>query len=156
KGRPTPKRSEAERNRYRSIQGGTTSGRTTTSTRDPSRKLTPEEKSRERDRVRADRTKRMEAMRRGEDWALPPRDPGPLRQLARDYVDSHRRVSEYYMYALLVLLVALFTRNATLQNFTGPLVFLLIAIILIDATLISRGLRKLVAERFPGQSAKGL
>jgi Protein of unknown function (DUF3043) len=155
KGRPTPKRSEAERNRYRSIQGGTTSGRTT-STRDPGRKLTPEEKARERDRARTDRTKRMEAMRRGEDWALGPRDQGPLKKLARDYVDSHRRASEFYMYALLVLLVALFTRNSIVESYTGPLVFVLIAIIAIDAFLIRRGLQKLVAERYPGQSTRGL
>lgn len=155
KGRPTPKRSDAERNRYRSIQGGTTSGRTT-GTRDPGRKLTPEEKARERDRARSDRTKRMEAMRRGEDWALGPRDQGPLKKLARDYVDSHRRASEFYMYALLVLLVALFTRNKIVESYTGPLVFVLIAIIAIDGFLIRRGLLKLVAERYPGQSTRGL
>ena len=48
-------------------------------------------------------------MRRGEEWAMPPRDRGPVKALARDYVDSKRRVSEYYMYGLLVLLVLLFT-----------------------------------------------
>jgi hypothetical protein len=157
KGRPTPKRSEAERSRYRSIQGGTTSGRTSSGpARDPSRKLTPEEKAREKDRARTDRTKRLEAMRRGEDWALSPRDQGPLKKLTRDYVDSHRRASEFYMYALVILLVALFTRNKVVESYTGPLVFVLIAIILIDALFISRGLRKLVAERFPGQSTRGL
>jgi Protein of unknown function (DUF3043) len=156
KGRPTPKRSEAERNRYRSIKGGTTSGRATTTTRDPGRKLTPEEKAREKSRIRSDRDKRMQAMRRGEDWALSPRDQGPRKKLARDYVDSHRRPSEFYMYALLVLLVALFTRSTVIESYVGPLVFVLIAVIVIDAYFISRALRKLVAERFPGQSTRGL
>lgn len=156
KGRPTPKRSEAERNRYRSIQGGTTSGRTTSTVRDPGRKLTPEEKAREKDRARSDRTKRMEAMRRGEDWALGPRDRGPLRKLARDYVDSHRRPSEFYMYALLVLLVALFSRNQVVATYVGPLVFVLIAIIVTDGFFIGRSLRKLAAERYPGESTRGL
>ena len=45
KGRPTPKRSEAEANRYRSITGSTTSGRSRPSTATPARKLTPEEKA---------------------------------------------------------------------------------------------------------------
>jgi len=44
-------------------------------------------------------------MRRGEGWALNPRDRA-RRALARDYVDSKRRVSEYYMYILVVLLAA--------------------------------------------------
>jgi DUF3043 family protein len=156
KGRPTPKRSEAERNRYRSIQGGTTSGRAPTTARDPGRKLTPEERAREKDRVRSERDKRMQAMRRGEDWALSPRDKGPKKKLVRDYVDSHRRPSEFYMYALLVLLVVLFTRNAVIESYVGPLVFVLIAIIVIDGYFISRALRKLVAERFPGESSRGL
>ena len=33
---------------------------------------------------------------------------GPVRALARDYVDSRRRISEYYMYGLGVLVVLLF------------------------------------------------
>ena len=46
-----------------------------------------------------------EAMQRGEEWALPPRDRGPVKALARDFVDSRRRVSEFYMYGLVFLLV---------------------------------------------------
>src|SRR5215471_21653186 len=106
KGRPTPKRSEAERDRYRSITGSTTSGRGTRTGSGPKGKLTPEDKA----SARAERTRRTEAMRRGEDWALSPRDRGPVRKLAWDYVDSHRRPSEYYMYVLIVLLVALLSR----------------------------------------------
>src|SRR5215471_15045167 len=107
KGRPTPKRSEAERNRYQSITGSTTSGRSPRTGTGPKGKLTPDDKA----RARADRVRRTEAMRRGEDWALGPRDRGPIRKLARDYVDAHRRPSEYYMYVLIVLLVALLSRN---------------------------------------------
>jgi hypothetical protein len=154
KGRPTPKRSDAERNRYRSIQGGTTSGRG--SSPDPRRKLSPEEKARERDRGRSERAKRMEAMRNGEDWALTARDKGPLKKLARDYVDSHRRVSEYYMYALIVLLVALFSRSTAIESYVGPLIFVLIAIIAIEGFFTSRALRKLAAERYPAESTRGL
>lgn len=156
KGRPTPKRSEAERNRYRSIQGGTTSGRTTSTVRDPGRKLTPEEKARDKDRVRAERARRSEAMRRGEDWALGPRDRGPLRKLARDYVDSRRRVSEYMMYGLVVLLVAMFSRNAVITSYVTTIMYVMFAAIIVDGYLIGRALRKLAAERFPGQSTRGL
>ena len=59
KGRPTPKRSEAERRRYQSIQGGTTSGRTPAATRDPARKLTPEEME-----EHAERREELQAQRR--------------------------------------------------------------------------------------------
>src|ERR1700735_5361126 len=70
KGRPTPKRSEAEANRYRSLTGSTTSGRGPRPTATPGRKLTPEEKEKARSQARNDRAKTMQAMRRGEEWAL--------------------------------------------------------------------------------------
>jgi|SRR5579875_733365 hypothetical protein len=152
KGRPTPKRSEAERNRYRSITGAATSGRGPASAGSARRKLTPEEKA----RARAERERRMTAMRRGEEWALGPRDRGPVRKLARDYVDAHRRPSEYYMYVLLILLVALLSRNATLNTYVSPLVLVLIVVVAVDAFLIRRALRKLAAERCPGESTRGM
>ena len=142
KGRPTPKRSEAERRRRQPITGS----------RAPAAPRTPEDKA----RARTERSRRYDAMKRGEDWALNPRDRGPARALTRDYVDSKRRISEYYMYVLIVLLAAVFLRNKALQDYISPLVLVLVVIILIDAWLIRRGLFKLVAERLPGESTKGL
>jgi hypothetical protein len=95
-------------------------------------------------------------MRRGDDWALNPRDRGPVRALARDYVDSKRRISEYYMYVLVILVVAVFARNKELQAIITPFILVLVAVVFIDAQLIRRGLRRLVAERLPGESTRGL
>jgi hypothetical protein len=154
KGRPTPKRSEAEANRYRSVTGSTTSGRNRSSTAAPSRKLTPEEKS----KVRSERSKQMDAMRRGEEWALQPRDRGPMKKLARDYVDAHRRPSEFYMYALIVLVISLVLGKAH-KALNSDLQFLLLAIIvviIVDALLLRRSISKLAKERLPGQSTRGI
>jgi hypothetical protein len=156
KGRPTPKRSEAERDRYQSIQGGRSSGTRTSSAGRPATPRTPEQKARDKERLSTDRNRRMEAMRRGEDWALGPRDKGPARKLARDYVDAHRRPSEFYMYALVVLLIVLITHDKALSNYVSYLVMALIAVIVIDGFFIRHALRKLVAERLPGQSSRGL
>src|SRR5579859_3776199 len=142
KGRPTPKRSEAERNRRQPITGA----------RPAPAPRTPEDKA----KARTDRTRRYDAMRKGEAWALNPRDRGPAKALARDYVDSKRRVSEYYMYILVVLLVAVFIRNKAEQEFVSPLVLALVLIILVDAQLLRRGLNRLMAERLPGESTRGL
>jgi len=142
KGRPTPKRSEAERRRRQPITGS----------RAPAAPRTPEDKA----KARNERGRRYEAMKRGEDWALNPRDRGPARALARDYVDSKRRISEYYMYVLVVLLAAVFLRSKALQTYISPLVLVLVVIILIDSQLIRHNLRKLVAERLPGESTRGL
>ncbi len=143
KGRPTPKRSVAESKRRQPIAG---------SSRAPAAPRTKEDKA----KARTNRASRYEAMRRGEAWALNPRDRGPARALARDFVDSKRRVSEYYMYILVVLLAAVFVRSAAAQAIISPLVLVLIVVILIDATLIRRSLHKLMAERLPNESTRGL
>jgi Protein of unknown function (DUF3043) len=142
KGRPTPKRSEAERGRRQPITGS----------RAPAAPRTPEDKA----KARSERARKYDAMKRGEAWALNPRDRGPARALARDFVDSKRRLSEYYMYVLVVLLLAVFLRDKVLQTYISPLVLVLIFIIGVDALLIRRSLFKLMAERLPGESTRGL
>ncbi len=142
KGRPTPKRSVAEAKRRQPITGS----------RPSAAPRTPEDKA----KARASRAGRYEAMKRGEAWALNPRDRGPARALARDFVDSKRRISEYYMYVLIVLLAAVFLRNKATQEFISPLVLVLVVVILIDAFLIPRKLTALVTERLPGESTRGL
>jgi hypothetical protein len=158
KGRPTPKRSEAEANRYRSLTGSTTSGRGPRPAATPGRKLTPEEKEKARAQARNDRGKTMQAMRRGEEWALQPRDRGPVKKLARDYVDAHRRPSEFYMYALIVLVISLVAGKShkALNADLEYLLLAIIAVIIVDAILLRRSINKLVAERLPGESTRGI
>jgi hypothetical protein len=154
KGKPTPKRSTAEANRYRTITGATTSGRGRTTGTDPRRKLTPEEKA----KARQDRSKQMQAMRRGEDWALGPRDRGPAKRLARDYVDAHRRPMEYYMYALIILIIALFAgkSNSALGSYMQYFLLVIVVIIAVDGLLLRRSVMKVVHERLPNESTRGL
>jgi hypothetical protein len=141
KGKPTPKRSEAERRRRQPY------------TAPKDRK---EAARYSRDRQRSDRTRRMEAVRRGEEWALPPRDRGPVKALARDYVDSKRRVSEYYMYGLLVLLVLLFVPSLIVKTIVPLLVLSAVLVMAIEGVYIGRRVKAVAAERLPGESTRGL
>ena len=154
KGRPTPKRSAAEANRYRTLTGSTTSGRGRPAATDTRRKLTPEEKA----KARQDRTRQMQAMRRGEDWALGPRDRGPAKKLARDYVDAHRRPMEFYMYALIFLVIALFAgrSNAALASYMQIFLLVIIAVIAVDAYFLRRSIVNVIHERLPGESTRGV
>jgi hypothetical protein len=141
KGKPTPKRSDAERRRrqpYSAPKDRKEAARTS------------------RDRQRADRSRRMEAVRRGEEWALPPRDRGPVKALARDYVDSKRRVSEYYMYGLLVLLVLLFIPSLVVKSIVPVLVLSAVVVMAIEGVFIGRRVKALAAQRLPGESTRGL
>jgi hypothetical protein len=154
KGRPTPKRSTAEASRYRTVTGSTTSGRGPAKAPDPRRKLTSEEKARARD----DRNRQLQAMRKGEEWALGPRDRGPAKKLARDYVDAHRRPMEFYMYALIVLIIALFAgrSNTALSSYMQIFLLVIIAVIAVDAILLRRSIFKVLHDRMPNESTRGL
>jgi Protein of unknown function (DUF3043) len=157
KGRPTPKRSQAEANRYRSITGSTTSGRGRPAASTPGRKLTPEEKAKARTEARIERDRTAQAMRRGEDWAYSPRDRGPIKGLARDYVDAHRRPSEFYMYALVLLVIGLVAgKHGAIGSYLQIVLLAIIAIIVVDALLLRRSISKLAAERLPDQSTRGI
>jgi hypothetical protein len=152
KGRPTPKRSEAERNRYRSIQGGTTSGRGAPASSATARKLTPEEKARDK----AERAKRYDAMKRGDESALGARDRGNVRRYARNYVDSHRRISNYMMIIIVLLIVALPTLGKASGSSVSYIEFGVIAIIILDAYFLGQTIRKQAEKRYPNESTRGL
>jgi hypothetical protein len=137
KGRPTPKRSEAERARRYKAPGDRKEALRQSKTRD-----------------RSTRARKAEAMRRGEEWALPAKDKGPVRALARDYVDSRRRLSEYYMYGLGVLVVLLFLPSTRL--FVDYLVLVVVVIMLAEGSFIGRQIVKLAKERFPGEPTRGV
>jgi hypothetical protein len=141
KGRPTPKRSEAERRRRQPYTA-------------PADKKAAYAQSRDRDR--ATRTRRTEAMRRGEAWALPRKDQGPVRALARDYVDSHRTLSEFYMFAVLALVVLLFIPGLRKSAVLDYAVLGLLLVILTEAIITSTRVIKLSQQRFPGESTRGI
>jgi len=95
-------------------------------------------------------------MRRGESWALPRKDQGQVRALARDYVDARRSISEYYMFGVLVLVVLLFLPALRKSAVIDYAVLLILAVIVIESILVSGRVIKLAQERFPGESTRGL
>ncbi len=141
KGRPTPKRSEAERRRRQPYSA-------------PADRKAASQQSRDRDR--AARARRNDAMRRGESWALPRKDQGPVRALARDYVDSRRSLSEYYMFGVLVLVVLLFVPALRKSAAIDYAVLLILAVIVTESIIVSGRVIRLAHERFPGESTQGL
>jgi hypothetical protein len=139
KGRPTPKRSEAERRRRYNAPGDRKEALRQSRTRD-----------------RSARARKTEAMRRGEEWALPAKDKGPVRALARDLVDSKRRLSEFYMYGLVVLLFLLFLHNTVMQTLLPLLLIVMVLIMVVEGYLVGRRVTTLANERFPGESTRGI
>ncbi|GAA0242959.1 hypothetical protein GCM10009527_044600 [Actinomadura nitritigenes] len=141
KGRPTPKRSEAEKRRRQPI--------TAPSTRKEAYKKVRERQATERERARA-------GMARGDEKYLLKRDKGPVRRLARNYVDARRTVGSYLMYGMFaIVLLSLLPIPAAklLVLFAPPL---LLIVVFGEGLMLSRGVKKLAAERHPDEDTKGV
>ena len=141
KGAPTPKRSEAQSGRRQPYQAPT------------DRKAAA---AQSRERGRDDRARRTAALQRGEQWALPRKDQGPVKALARDVVDSRRGISEYYLYGIVVLILLLFI-PALKGTIIVDLVILAVLLVIVgEGWLVSRRVLRLARERFPGESTRGI
>lgn len=139
KGRPTPTRREREAAR-----------------RTP---LVPVDrkaaKRQSRDEARKQRVEQREAFARGDEKALPPRDKGPVKGFIRDYVDSRRNFGEILLPLMLIVLVLTVLPNRTLQMSAFFLVWLVVVLGIIDATLMVRKVKTQIRERFNTEAPRG-
>lgn len=135
KGRPTPKRKEAEAANKRPLV--------------PTDRKAAGKAGRQQAKEQRDREYR--AMQTGDERFMPAKDRGPQRRFVRDYVDARWNLAELILPAAAVLLVV----QLTLSN-AAPLlaalailvlyVFVLAAII--DGWIMWRGLKKVYAAKF--------
>ncbi len=144
KGRPTPKRSEVERAR-----------------RQPYTPPPADRKAaaaQQRERRRSEQKRRMDAMKRGEEWAMPARDRGPVRALARDYVDSRRFiVSEYILFGVFALIFIIFAAGSTKHSALVLYAELgIVGVIAIESLYYGTQVMRLVKRRLPGESTRGI
>lgn len=100
----------------------------------------------------------MDAMKRGDEWALPARDRGAVRGLARDYVDSRRFiVSEYILFGVFVLILIIFLLGSSKNS--GIVLYIelaIVGIIAVEALYHGARVTSLARQRLPGQSTKGI
>jgi hypothetical protein len=141
KGAPTPKRSEAEANRRQPYQA-------------PGDRKAAGQRTKQLGRD--ERLRRSQALQRGEEWALPPKDRGPVRALARDVVDARRGIGEYYIFTIFLLVVLLVLPYQSSKLIADVFVVVLLAVMLGEGWMVSSRIKRLAQERFPNQSTKGL
>ncbi len=141
KGAPTPKRSAAQASRRQPYQP-------------PANRKAASQQSRQRER--AERIRRSAALQRGEQWALPRKDQGQVRALARDVVDARRGVGEYYMILVGLLVVLLIMPSQSAKLIADIVVVVLLVVIIVEAMLVGTKIKRLAAQRFPNESTKGV
>ena len=142
KGRPTPKRSEAEKLRKKRM----------TPPRDRKQAA-----ALQRERMRSEREKRMQAMKTGDERYLPARDRGPVRHFVRDFVDARRSAAEFLLPLLVVILALSFVpRSVTWAvNATVTLWMLTIVLTALDSVFLVWRLGRALKTRFPDTSTRG-
>jgi hypothetical protein len=140
KGRPTPKRSEAQGRR----QGPPPPPPTT-------RK---EAYKRMRAQQAAKRGEVRRGAARGEDSYLPARDRGPARKLARDLVDSRRNVGSFFLAIAGVAFVGTIVPNLAVRSYASFLLMGFFLLLIVDSVVLGRKIKRKVAERFPDGTEK--
>ncbi|OAR25474.1 hypothetical protein A8W25_07580 [Streptomyces sp. ERV7] len=140
KGRPTPKRSEAQTQRRRA------------STVPTDRK---EAAKRSREVRRIELAKQREALANGDQRYLPARDKGAVRKFVRDYVDSRFCIAEFFLPLAVIILVLSMVRIGSLQNIALLLWLAVIVLIVLDSIGLAFRLKRQLKERFQDEPTKG-
>lgn len=142
KGRPTPKRRDAQKRR---------------------RAVVPADKKEaaklRRERSREQRQLQRQALLSGDERHLPPRDAGPEKRLARDVVDSRFTLGQIFFGMILVVLLAgiLIPRSyPTVLAAINVLSFVAVGAVFFDSFRIGRKARRLVATAYSEKQAFGI
>ena len=131
KGKATPSRKQHEAANRRPLVG------------DKSKEARAAEKA----RLSEERRIAREGMMRGEEKYLPIRDRGPQKRFARDIVDSRFTAGELVMPAMFIFLITTATNIYELQVASLVLMWGLFVVVIIDALIIGRRVKKLSAQK---------
>ncbi|WP_431950025.1 DUF3043 domain-containing protein [Nocardia lijiangensis] len=147
KGRPTPKRREAEGKRRGPVAPAPLTAKQARARRKAVRGTKEERKAAgaERRIAAQDRRARMLA---GEDKYLLPRDQGPVRAYVRDLVDARRNLVGLFMPMALVLILSMFAAPG-LQTIVTLAMLVMMLFMGIEGVILGRIVSNRVRERFP-------
>ena len=138
KGRPTPKRREAEL-RHR----GPVAPPPKTQ-REAMRRAKGNKQQR-----KSEAAERRERMAAGDERYLLPRDKGPVKEFVRDIVDSRRHLIGLFMPLALLVLVAMISPVKTIQVYAAPATMIILVIMILEGVLLGRHVIKRVRAKFP-------
>ncbi|GAB3351225.1 DUF3043 domain-containing protein [Modestobacter lapidis] len=140
KGRPTPRRAEAQGRRQGPPPPPPTTRR--------------EAYKRSREQQLAARGSQRAAVLSGDESALPVRDRGPARRLVRDIVDTRRNAGSAFLIVAALVLLGYFIPSPTVQSYTVFVWFAFFIVILADSFVLGRKISRVLAERQPDHKEK--
>lgn len=140
KGRPTPKRREAEQARKERVKPPLTRR---------------EAMKRDRERTKQQRSRARNAMATGDERYFLKRDQGPVRRFIRDYVDSRRTIAEFFLPIVIVVLLTSFIPVDVVQVFSTLLMLLMMFTIVFELTMLNIRVKREIRRRFPDDNQRG-
>lgn len=138
KGRPTPKRREAEARRRGPVP--------------PPPKTQREAMKRARGNKQERRksaSDRRERMMQGDDRYLTPRDRGPVRAHVRDIVDSRRHMMGLFMPLVLIVFATTLVQNPFVQQYATLGCMVLLLTMMFEGTVLGLHVNRRVRAKFP-------
>lgn len=137
KGRPTPKRREAEAARR-------------------ARSTPPKDRKQARQRLRGEqrreRDEQTAALRAGDERLYPARDRGPARRVARNYVDGRRGFGELFWPVVIAAVVMLLLPR--IQSVATLVLLTFYVLIIGDSAIMLLGLNRLLSRVAPNDPAR--
>jgi hypothetical protein len=142
KGRPTPKRTEAQGRRPGPPPPPPTTRK--------------EAYKRMREQQAAQRGNARRGALAGDDSYLPARDRGPARKLVRDIVDSRRNVGGLFLVVAGIALLGTVLPFAIVRVSSTFLLFAFFILLVGDSVVLGRRISRTVAERLPKEKSRGV
>jgi Protein of unknown function (DUF3043) len=135
KGRPTPKRREAQRRRTGPVA--------------PPPRTRREAYRRQKEQTAVRRVAHREGLRSGNEKYLTPRDRGPVRGLVRDIIDSRRNAGGLFLPIAAIVFAGYLVPNTRLRALTMTLWMTVFLLLVLDSIWLGIRIRRLVHERYP-------
>jgi hypothetical protein len=152
KGRPTPKRRDAEGRRRGPAPAPP---RTQREAAKLARANRPDKEQRREQRAR-EAEKRRVGIAKGDNRYLPPRDRGPVRAYIRDLVDSRPHLLGLFMPLALLVVISAFVPVPEFQRYMSMFSLVLLIVMIAEGTYLGLTLSRKAREKFPDEQVGGL
>ncbi|MEU4802536.1 DUF3043 domain-containing protein [Actinosynnema sp. NPDC023587] len=148
KGKPTPKRREAQNKRRGPVPPPPRTQR------EALKRMRGNKQSKEERRAAS--VERRQRMMAGEDKYLLPRDRGPVKAYIRDVVDSRRNLMGLFMPLAILVFVALLVPQPAVQQYATLLTTFMLLAMVVEGVVLGRVVAKRVRAKFPEDTTRGL
>ena len=140
KGRPTPRRREAQKRRTGPVA--------------PPPKTRREAVRRMRAQGTDRKSEAREGLRAGDERYLSPRDRGPERRMVRNIVDSRRNAGVLFLLSAVVYFAGLLIPSVQIKAAITALWLTVLILLIVDSAVIGLRIRKLMRERYPDSTQR--